>query len=346
MEKVYHIGVDGHKLKSYITILDKTGKVAKQGNVDSSREAFYGFFEGIDRNSVIVIESTGRYFWLYDMFKEMGFTVKVANPRGVKLIGESPKKTDKNDSRVLADLSRIDYLPESYVPNMEIRERRQLVRFRQVYVDTMIKYKNKVHSVLARMGIKDTVTDIFGISGKEYLHSIELPPLMKEEIEGYLEMVELHKQKEVVLRKRIENIGKTDPNVKIVASTPGIGYYGATKLMAEVAEISRFPSDKKLLAYAGLVSKVSQTGQTEQHSTIRRDSNKYIRGILVEAVPHALKQDAFLAERYNRIKKGKKENAKKAKIAIAASLLRSIYYMLKTGQEYKARIPKPICFTH
>ena len=83
-------------------------------------------------------------------------------------------------------------------------------------------------------------------------------------------------------------------------------YYGATKLMAEVAEISRFPSDKKLLAYAGLVSEVSQTGQTEQHGRIRRDSNKYIRGILVEAVPHAIKKDAFLLERYNRIKKGKK----------------------------------------
>lgn len=100
----------------------------------------------------------------------------------------SGKMIDKN-SKILAHLSRMDFVPEAYKPDMATRHLRELLRYRASIVKVRTAAKNKVHALLARLNIGNPYTDLFGRKGLSYIEGIELLPVYREALDGYLRLL-------------------------------------------------------------------------------------------------------------------------------------------------------------
>ena len=337
MEAIYHIGLDQHKKFSQVAVTDWNGAVKENSRVDNTVESIKKFFQEIPKTAIITMEATGDWYWLYDVLEELGFKVKLAHPRKVRLIAEAAVKTDKTDCETLAQLERTNYLPESYVPTKEVRELRELMRHRCSLVGLKTSLKNKVHALLAKRGIRhEFLTDIFGKAGREFLEQVEVPAIYRLKLDAYLKLIDQLQQEAKALEKIIKQKAiKEDKYAQLLLTIPGISYISAMFLSAEIADINRFKNYKKICSYAGLASSTDQSADKMRHGHIIKESNRYIRTVLVEAVYKAIKQDPHLSHKYNRL--AKRRGINKAKIAIARKMLVSIYFMLKENKPYRIR---------
>jgi len=124
------IATDVGKYRTY-GIVERDGVIEKEGYVVTSREGFREFIPRIDHATIIVEASS-----IIDRIVSLlpGHEIRVATPIKVRLIAESMKKTDRNDTHILLDLFRKQYMPESYLPPSETREARNLCRNRNFLI--------------------------------------------------------------------------------------------------------------------------------------------------------------------------------------------------------------------
>jgi transposase len=344
MRKVYHIGVDLHKKFSQIAVIDRDGEVLDNRRVPNDMALVSEHLSAFPKETPVTVEATIGYEWMSDLLSESGFKVLLANPRKVRLIAEATIKTDKIDARVLAQLERTNFLPTAYLPPQEVRDTRELLRHRLKLVNLRKGLKNRIHAVLAKRGnFFYPVTDIFAKAGREYLASLQMPPIYRQEVKTYLSLIDqinsFLAQREKEIKKQVD---KENPQARLLMTIPGISYFSALLLVSEIGDIKRFPSAKKLVSYAGLSGTVSESADRVHQGHLKKDSNKYIRWILIEAVDRAIRKDPCLFAFYRKVltKKGKY----KARAAVAHKLLVSIYYMLKNNQSYQFRKPKNLTY--
>jgi len=128
------------------------------------------------------------------------------------------------------------------------------------------------------------------------------------------------------------------PEVKLLMGFTGVDYYSAMLLVNEIGDITRFPSAKKLVSYAGLAPGTRQSADKIIHGHIVKEGNKRIRWILVEAAQHASRSDPRLHGFYQRIHK--RRGYQKAIVAVARKMLVSIYHVLSKNEVYQGENPK------
>jgi transposase len=130
---MYFIGVDHHKQASVMTVLDEGGRELKNGRVFNLREKVERFLEGY-RPFTAVIEAGRSSYVMADLLRELGGEVKMANALQVKAIAHARIKTDKRDSRTLAQLLRADLIPEVYQRGTRNRRAQRVMRMRTYWV--------------------------------------------------------------------------------------------------------------------------------------------------------------------------------------------------------------------
>lgn len=344
MEKVYHIGSDLHKRNMQVAVLDNAGEaieIRRLSNYD--KEFLRGYFGRFPEGTPVAVEATNGWEWLADLLEEEGLEVKLANPHKVKLIAEATIKTDKIDALALAQLERTNFLPLSYLAPQEIRERRELLRHRIVLVRLKTSLKSRIHSILTKRGIiPEGLTDLFGKRGRAFLKEIELPGIYREEVDTYLDLMDQLDAHIKIKEKQIKRLLKGDELANLLTTIPGIAFFSALLILSEIGDIRRFSSSKKLCSYAGLAPTTSQSDETVYHGHLKKDSNKYIKWVLVEAVDHIIDKDPGLRQRYEKILRKKGKN--KARVAVAQKACIGIYHMLQDKQPYKIRERKRILF--
>ena len=138
----YYLGIDLHKRTSYVTLMDQEGKVKLKKNL-KNEEIKEWIRENVAYETKGVVEATGNWSFLQEELEGEIAELVVAHPYKLKAISTSVAKTDKLDSRILADLARLNYLPESYAAPLKIRELREIVRYREYLVRQKTRYKNR-----------------------------------------------------------------------------------------------------------------------------------------------------------------------------------------------------------
>ena len=114
-------------------------------------------------------------YWAADALAELGATVHLAHPLGVKAFSYRRVKNDQRDAADLADLLRMGRLPHAWIAPPETRELRELVRHRAKLVAMRSRCKAHVHAVLAKGGIWVPMTDLFGVEGNLLLDKVTMP---------------------------------------------------------------------------------------------------------------------------------------------------------------------------
>ena len=336
---MYFTGIDVHKKTSFFTTVDEKGQVVSKANLSNDPKAILHYFELLDLKSKIVIESTASWYWLYDLLNENGYKIVVSNPLKTKAIASAKIKNDKLDAHMLAQLLRADLIATVHVSSLEIRKMKELTRYRQKLVRDASRMKNRIHSILAKNNCQSPYSDLFGVKGLMFLEQIELPKYHRSQLDTFLLLVQ-HLEKQIApLTDKINKLAKDCPMAKLLTTIPGIGPITAIFIIAEIGDIHRFTSYRKLASYAGLVPSLKASGETAYMGSITKQGSVYLRTALIEAAQAAA-----------RIKHGRikvffrrrivKSGYRKAIVATAHKLLQYVYFVLKNQTPYCETYPK------
>ena len=125
-------------------------------------------------NPEVVLEATYGWYWAVDVLQAAGALVHLAHPLGVKGFRYRRVKNDVRDAGDLADLLRMNRLPEAWIAPPQVRELRELVRYRAKIVAIRSGIKAQMHAVLAKAGVLIAATDLFGVDGRKRLEKTAL----------------------------------------------------------------------------------------------------------------------------------------------------------------------------
>lgn len=330
----YHIGVDYHKSYSHLVVQGSAGKTLRSGRVKNDRQSLGSFLERYRENSHAVVEATRNWMVMYDWLDDLCDDVVLAHPLKVKAIADAKIKTDKIDATVLAHLLRADLVPEAWAPGEKARELRIALRERMFYVRLRTMVKNRVVTVFDRYPEQTTqlkkLGDLFGKAGRQQLAALHVSEIDRIQIDRGLEFIGdidgRIKQSEATIRA----MTKTNGNVKLLKTIPGIGEFFARL----IDDIGRFRSAKKLAAYAGLVPSTYSSGGKTYHGKIIKQGNKWLRWAFVEAVAPAVATEPQLRAQYEHLKF---RGTNKARVAIARKLLMITFQILRDRRPYERR---------
>jgi len=166
------------------------------------------------------------------------------------------------------------------------------------------------------------------VSGRESLRDLSLPTPWDELLASYLAMIETLTEEIERLEAAIEERAGSLPDTQLLMTIPGMSYYSALMIYAEVGEIGRFDRDKEVVSYAGLNPVIRELGNSRIKGGISKRGSRQLRWILVQCARTAVHtcKDEYLKQFYDRL--AGKKGSQKAIVATARKLLVSIFHML------------------
>ncbi len=255
---MYYTGIDLHKFTSYLTTVDSVGKIIKRADLKNVDHNFIQYFDSIPGQHKTTVESTMTWYWLNDLLSSINIPLTLAHAKYVKAIAYAKVKTDKVDSHTLAQLLRMDYIPEAYKISKDKRVLRDALRARLKIVQRHTSVTNSMHLLLAKYNY-DSPSQLTGIADYQYEQLAEVEQLLNEQI------LDLEKQ---LYPSLIPN-----EDIQRLLWIPGIGKMNAFNIVLEVDEINRFADVKNFFSYCRLVPSARNSGgKSKQRSS--KDGNK------------------------------------------------------------------------
>jgi transposase len=285
------VGIDLHRRRSQIAIIDQHGELTLQKRVSTGRETITELL-GDPEGTHVALEATYGWEWLAELLEDAGFDVHLAHPLRTRAIAAARVKTDAIDARTLAHLLRTGLLPEAYIAPPELRDLRDLLRHRATLIHLRTSIKNRVHALLARQGILPEHTDLFGKAGREYLTTLELPDGPRRRLDSLLALIADFDREIITTTNEIDQRAKADERVKLLCQIRGIGRYTAMLIIAEVGEVKRFPTAKHLCQWAGLTPTIRSSDGKARLGHISRQGSTILRWALCEAAQRIPTGDA------------------------------------------------------
>ena len=322
-----YIGFDIHKRYTFYTQMDALGQIQRQGKLTNSRETLAEFFGNVAEPAHVVIEASMNWYHLYDLLEDLDIPVTLAHPLRTRAIAEAKVKTDKVDSTILAHLLRTDLVPAAYIPPREIRDLRELLRYRAALVKLQTMVKNRIHAILLKHGYQCPYTDAFGRQGRKWLSTLSLRPVYQQALGGFLSVLDTLKVQIQAAAHTIDQEAKATPIVEQLCTLPGFGHYTALLILAEIGEVTRFPDPKHLVSYAGLAPIVHGSGGRVYTGHITKQGSSWLRWILIEAAIHASTRPGRFQQLYQRLTQRK--GPKLARVVVARELLTTVYWILR-----------------
>jgi len=364
-------GLDVHA-KTVVTCLIKHGKKQTRtfGTMTSDLLALSDWLSS-EGCTHVAIESTGVYWKPVFNILEGQVEVMLVNARHVKAV--PGRKTDVKDCEWLADLLRHGLLRPSFIPPLEIRELRELTRYRQSLVREQTALANRIQKLIESGNIKlgQVASDALGVSGRQMLKALaagerdagkmaELArrrmkrkkPELKRALEGRLtptqrwvlgELLTRYEEVEAAITRVEQQIEREvatcrDPfvteAVQLLQTIPGVGERVAETTVSEIGvDMSRFASDGHLSSWAGMCPGNDESAGKTRSGKTTKGS-PYLRAALIQAAWAATHQKGtYLAAQYQRLVK--RMGKKKALVAVGHSILVIIYHVLKSHASYE-----------
>ena len=321
-----YIGLDVHK--HYLIALgvdDELNVVLPARRVELSHLESW-MKKILTRQDEIVLEMTTNTWQLYDELCAYAGSVLVVHPPHVALITRSQVMNDKIAASILARLLAKGLLVGIWVPPQEIRELRGLVAQRKKMTGLATQAKNRLHAVLQRHHLTPPDGNPFHGSQKSWWLALPLGPLEKVNVESDLETLQFAQAQQVRLTSMMEAIASQQEEVTRLLQIPGFGVVTAVTVWAAMGTMQRFVDPQHLVGYAGLGTRVHNSGMSTHTGRITKAGRRDLRVVLIEAAqvaanthPHWKAELARLEPRLGR---------NKAIVAIARKLLVTVWYIL------------------
>src|SRR6201981_3442105 len=180
-----YVGIDVHRKRSQVAVVDEDGAVELNKNVVNGSEAMLRLIGDLPAGTPVAFEAAFGWGWLVELLKDYGFDPHLVHPLRCKAIASARLKNDKVDAAILAQLLRADLLPEAWIAPPEVRQLRALLRHRVQLVRLRTLLRNRIHAVLADHG-HGRPEGCWTGPGREWLASLELPAVAPQVIDDAL----------------------------------------------------------------------------------------------------------------------------------------------------------------
>ena len=328
-----YVGMDVHRKRTQVAILDDRGEQLLNRNVANASQEMTEILASVGEGTSAAFEAGYGWSWLVELCEELGLEPHLAHPSRCKAIASARLKNDKVDARTLAHLLRADLLAEAWIAPPEVRDLRALLRHRARLVRLTTSLKTRIHAVLADRGVR--VDDsLWSKPGRARLLSLELPPTQRAIVDDCLTLIDTIDVPLRRLRSEIRCLAIPDPRVTALTRIPGIGRLTAMMLVAEIGDISRFPTARKLCAWAGLTPTVRNSDIKVRHGHISKQGSSWARWMLIEAAMVARTRPPF-AKFYAQLAHRRGKHI--ATVAIARKLLARSFHVLKAVSDHASQ---------
>jgi transposase len=313
----------------------------------------------------VAMEATGVYWKPVWHVLEAGFALVLANAMHIRNI--PGRKSDKNDATWIADLLAVGLIRSSFVPPAPIHELRDLTRTRKQLVRELTRHTQRLQNTLedANVKLSEVISDILGVSGRAILTALiagetdaerladlttgRLKATRSELVDAlcgrvtahHRFMLQLHltqvaavEAAVVAVEARIrEALAPFRAAVSLLTTMPGVSETAAAVIVAEIGDnMATFPSAGHLLSWAGLCPRLDESAG-KRRSTRTRVGAPWLKTTLIQiAWAASRKKQSYFQAQFLRLKS--RRGPKKAIVAVAASMLTAMYYMLRDGTEF------------
>lgn len=331
-----YVGLDLSRKRLDWQALGAEGERAGIGAVPPDRDALFGLARQMKEAPVVaVIESMTGARFVHDQLELAGWDVRIADAVKARGIAPLACKTDRIDCWVLAELARLDLVPEVWLPDPDVRAERERARFRLHLVKHRSSLKNRVHAVLFQHGIPNGHSDLFGAGGRRLLDRLALPDPWASTVSASLALIDTLDEQISGCEHELRALGADHRYIPLLMTCPGVGWILAYTIASEIGDIARFASPRKLTGYTGLCPRVDQSGERDRRGPLRKNGPNYLRWALVEAAHSACRHPHYRSVRERMIARhGKTRGTKIAAIEIARRLSEATWHMLTTNQPF------------
>jgi transposase len=331
------IGLDVHREFCVVAICED-GKVRSAGRVPSTPEGLALLAESLLGTDRVALEVTGSCWEVARILEPHVQQVVVVSPDDTG-ISSARAKTDKLDSRTLAVLLWKGELDAVWMPDERCRILRRRLARREQLMRTRTRAKNEIQAVLARrLQDKPPCSDLFGVTGRQWLAGLQLPVEERESVDAGLRQIAFIDIEIAAVDRLIAQQALAWPEIRRLMTVPGVNLICAASFLAAIGEPSRFLTSRKLVAYLGLDPKVRQSGEAPARSgRISKRGSANARWALVEAAWSVVKQPGPLRAFYERTR-GRRGHGK-AIVATARKLTVLFWCMLTRGEDYAHQRP-------
>src|SRR6185437_8905624 len=330
-----YVGIDVHRKRSQVAVIDQDGEVLANRNVPNGVKPILGVIGGLPAGTPAAFEAAFGWGWLVELLEDYGFSPHLVHPLQCKAIASARLKNDKVDAAILAQLLRADLLPEAWIAPPAVRQLRALLRHRAGLVRLRTQQQNRIHAVVADFGYDRSGSYLSG-PGRGWLAGLELPPVSREIVADCLAVIDGLAPVIDRIDGELRLHAKADPRVKVLTTLPGVGQFTALVMLAEIGDITRFGSARKLASWAGLTPTVRGSDLKVRHGHISKQGSAWLRWVLNQAAQTAKRSPEFAAS-YAAI--AKRRGKKIATIAVARKLLTRAWHLLNEMQATDTNAP-------
>jgi transposase len=327
-----YVGIDVHRKRSQVAVVDQDGEVLTNRNVPNGVEPILKVIGGLPPGTPAAFEAAFGTGWLVELLEDYGFAPHLVHSLRCKAIASARLKNDKVDAAILAQLLRADLLPEAWIAPLPVRQLRALLRHRVHLVRVRTLLRNRIHAVLADHG-HDRPAGYWSGPGRAWLASLDLPAVSRELVDDDLGLIGALQERIDRLDEEIRQHARSDPRVKLLTQLPGVGPFTALVILAEIGDVSRFGSARKLASWAGLTPTVRGSDRVAHYGHISKEGSVWLRWVLCEAAQTAKRHPQFAAS-FQAI--AKRRGKKIATTAVARKLLTRAWHLLTDAERAAA----------
>ena len=333
---MYFIGLDVHKKSISFCVKDAAGRVYQEGKVAATRRDLDGWIRTLPQPRMMAMESTIFTGWIYDYLLPHAEKVKVAHPLMLRAIAAAKKKNDKIDASKIADCLRCDFLPECHMVSTEIRDRRRVLRYRNLVVKQMVQMKNRVSGLLLETGVSYNKQKLHkvGYFGEMMSTNADISDAVRPLLNLSRGMIRRSGKLEYDLVSSLERDPLLKERLRRLRTVPGVGSITALTWALEIGDYTRFSTNKQAISYCGLCADERSSADKTMRMPLSKQRNKHIQKVLVEAAKLAPRESPELAMiRARELERG---NPNRATLAVARKM---VCYMLAVERRQQDFVP-------
>jgi transposase len=321
------IGLDIHKEYFVAVGVNQAREVVFGPHKASVYELDDWITRHLSKQDSVVLEMTTNTYQFYDSLLPHVHSVIAVHPPDVLLVTNVPIKTDKKAALALAQLHAVGLLKGVWIPPHEVRDMRALIAHRQKIVRLSAIAKNRLHAVLHRGHLRQRKTwQMFSPEERDWWLELPLKPMERIRVQSDLDLLDFAQKQIGQIDDCINQQAAADEHIPLLIQLPGIGPLTAITILAAIGDIRRFPSDRQLVGYAGLGTRVHSSGQTHVTGRITKTGRRDLRRAMVNAANHAVVNHPYWKEMLAKMEP--RMGRSKAIVAIARKLLVAVWHVL------------------
>jgi transposase len=329
-----YLGIDWGTRRASWCAIDERGTL-REGVISADQDGLSRLALTLGAGDVHgCIEMMSGAVWVRDRLAVVGWDIRLADARKAKAIAPLACKTDRVDARVLADLARRDLIPEVWVPSVDERANRERLRRRSHLIRLRTSATNRAFGLLTQWGLRYSLTALRKPGAIDELAEHDVPPVWQQSILTLLGIIDDLDRQLAPLERELRPHARADPRVKRLMTIPGVAELLGLTLAAEIGEISRFPTARKLVGYSGLTPTIRQSGQSARTGRLSKAGPNTLRWAAVEAAQQAWRPSNPWHRLYTDTKT-RHGKSNPAKAAVARKVLIAAWHVLARNEPFK-----------